>query len=111
MPREHASQPGKPWRLWTALVACGLAVIVSGLLVIADGLAGVMASWDTPSPGIGWIHIAIIGHCALAGVSVVLFGLALRPSSRHRGEAIAGWTIIAAGSAWFLLAGRLASGS
>jgi len=111
MPEDPVGQPGKPWRLWTALVACGLAVMVSGLLVIADGLAGVMASWNTPSPGIGWIHVAIVGHCLLAGAGAVLFGLALRSSSQHRGEAIAGWTIIAAGIAWFLLAGRLASGS
>ena len=111
MQEKPADQHGKPWRLWTALVACGLAVIVSGLLAIADGLAAVMASWDTTSPGIGWIHVAIIGHCVLAGAGAVLFGMALRPSSRHRGEGIAGWTIIAAGIAWFLLAGRLASGS
>jgi hypothetical protein len=97
MPGKPVDQPGKPWRLWTALVACGLAVIVSGLLAIADGLAAVMASWDNPSPGIGWIHLAIVGHCVLAGAGAVLFGLALRPSSRHRSEAIAGWTIIRRG--------------
>lgn len=111
MGTEPGARRGQPWRLRTALVPCGLAIAVSGLLVIADGLAGVMASWDTPSPGIGWIRIAIIGHCTLAAVSLVLLGLAVRPSSRHRGEAIAAWTIIVAGVAWFLLAGRLASGS
>ena len=111
MRKEAAAQPGQPWRLWTAVVPCGLAITVSALLAIADGLAGVMASWDTPSPGIGWIRVAIFGHCVLAAASVVLLGLAVRPSSRHRGEAIVAWTIIAAGVAWFLLAGRLASGS
>ena len=93
------------------MLPCVLAVTVSGLLAIADGLAGVMASWDTPSPGIGWIKVGIIGHCVLAGGSVVLFGLGMRPASRHRAEAIAAWAIIPAGIGWFLLAGRLASGS
>jgi hypothetical protein len=107
-PAVHAD---RHWRLWTAALPCGLAVTVSGLLVIGDGLAGVMASWDTPSPGIGWIRVAIIGHCTLAAASLVLLGLAARPSSRHRGEAIAAWAIIVAAIAWFVLAGRLASGS
>ncbi len=110
MPNDPAAQTGRAWRLWTAAVPCGLAIVVSGLLAIADGLVGVMASWDTPSPGIGWVRVAIIGHCVLAVASVVLLGLALRRSSRHRGEAIAGWTVIVAGAAWFLLAGRLVSG-
>jgi hypothetical protein len=111
MPKESAARPGKPWQLWTAAVPCGLAIVVCGLLAIADGLAGVMASWDTPSPGIGWVRVAVIGHCVLAVASGVLLGLALRRSSRHRGEAIAAWTIIIAGAGWFLLAGRLVSGA
>jgi RsiW-degrading membrane proteinase PrsW (M82 family) len=93
------------------VLACALGFAVSGLLVIADGLAGVMASWDTPSPGIGWIRVAIAGHCLLAVVSVVLFGLGTRPSSRHRGVTIMAWLIIPVALGWFLLAGRLAAGS
>jgi hypothetical protein len=111
VPNEPAAQPRKRWPLWTAAVPCGLAIVVSGLLAIADALAGVMASWDTPAPGIGWIRVAIIGHCVLAVASVVLLGLAVRPSSHHRFEGMAAWTIILAGLAWFLLAGRLASGA
>ncbi len=95
----------------SVVLACVLGFAVSGLLVIADGLAGVMASWDTPSPGIGWIRVAMVGHCLLAVASVVLFGLGTRPSSRHRGETIAAWLIIPVALGWFLLAGRLAAGS
>lgn len=93
------------------MIACALGFAVSGLLVIADGLAGVMAVWDTPSPGIGWIRVAMAGHCLLAAASVALFVLGVRPSSRRRSEAIAAWLIIPVALGWFLLAGRLAAGS
>ena len=99
------------WPVWSVVLACALGFTVSGLLVIADGLAGVMAVWDTPSPGIGWIRVAMAGHCVLAAASVVLFGLGVRPSSRRRSEAIAAWLIIPVALGWFLLAGRLAAGS
>jgi hypothetical protein len=69
-----------------------------------------MASWDTPSPGIGWIRVAMAGHCLLAAASVVLFGLGMRPSSRRRSEAIAASLVIPVAIGWFLLAGRLAAG-
>jgi len=90
-------------------VPCALGFVVSGVLVIADGLAGVMASWDTPSPGIGWIRVAMAGHCLLAAASAVLFGLCLRSPSRHRAEAIAAWLVIPVAVGWFVLAGRLAA--
>ena len=36
------------WRRWTIWLPGALAVAWSFLLVIADGLSGVMRSWDTP---------------------------------------------------------------
>jgi hypothetical protein len=103
------SEAGKTWPVLSVVIACALAFTVSGLLVIADGLAEVMASWDTPSPGIGWIRVAMVGHCLLAAASVVLFGLGMRRSSRHRSEAIAAWLIIPVALGWFFLGGRLAA--
>jgi hypothetical protein len=103
------SAAGKKWPVLSVVLACAFSFIVSGLLVIADGLAGVMASWDTPSPGAGWIRVAMIGHCLLAAASVVLLGLGIRPSSRHRAEAIAASLIIPVALGWFFLAGRLAA--
>lgn len=110
MGNGRAARPGGRWQLWTVVLSGGVAFAASGLLAIADGLAGVMASWDTPAPGIVWIKAGIAGHCVLAAASIVVLGLGMRPASRHRGEAIAAWMIIGLGIGWFLLVGRLVSG-
>jgi hypothetical protein len=41
---EPISRPGQAWRPWTVWLACGLAVVWSGMLVVADGFAVVMGS-------------------------------------------------------------------
>jgi hypothetical protein len=106
-----AARPGGTWRPWTIWLPCVLAFIWSILLIVADGLAGVMGSWDTPMPGLGWIKVGMIGHCALAAASVVVLVAGLRFPSRRRAAVIAAWMIIPAGIGWLLLVGRLVSGS
>lgn len=87
-----------------------VAFLASILLLVADGLAGAMASWDSPEPGRGWIKVAAIGHGGLAAVSVVLLGTGIARASFRRTAAIAAWAIIPAGIGWLLLCGRLAAG-
>ena len=87
-----------------------VALLASILLLVADGLAGVMASWDSPEPGRGWIKVAAIGHGVLAAVSVALLAAGIARASFRRTAAIAAWAIIPVGVGWFLLCGRLAAG-
>ena len=109
--RDEDAGPGRAWRPWTIWLPGLLALAASGLLVIADALAGVMGSWDTPAPGLRWITAAVIGHCAPAVLSLVVLAAGATRPSRRRAAAIAAWMIIPAGVAWFLLAVRLASGT
>ena len=99
-----------PWQPWTVAVPCVVAFVSSGLLVAADGIAGVMGSWDTPAPGLWWIRYAIIGHCLLAVASVVLFGLGVKNPAFRRTAAIMAWTILPVGFGWLLLVGRVLIG-
>jgi hypothetical protein len=99
----------RPWPPWTLSLAGATALLASLLLLIGDGLAQVMASWDSPQPGRGWVRVAAIGHGALmaCAVAVLVIGHA-RPFAR-RTATIAAWAIIPIGVGWFLLCGRLAS--
>jgi hypothetical protein len=79
---------GRPWTIW---LPGGLAVAWSGLLIIADGLAGVMGSWYTPPPGLyRWVRAGMIGHCALAAASVLVLA-GLRFPSWRRAAAVTAW--------------------
>jgi len=89
------------WRRWTVLLPSALAFVACVLMFLADLLAQVMANWDSPMPGLGWLKIAAAGHGLLAVAAVVLFGFGLRRTSGHRGEAITAWLIIAAGLVLF----------
>lgn len=90
------------------MLPCVLALAWSGLLMLADGLAGVMADWDTPSPGEGWVVTAgLVGHCVLAAASVGLLVIGLRSASHRQPAALAAWLIIPAGLGWLVLVGRL----
>jgi hypothetical protein len=108
---QLADQPAQTWRPWSIWLPCTLAFTASGLLIVADALAMVMGSWDTPAPGLRWIKAAIIGHCALVAASVVVLGAGIRRPGWRPAAAVSAWMIIPAGVASFLLAGRLASGS
>ncbi len=106
---EAAPRTGT-WGRWTIGVAGVVALLSSLLLLVADGFAGVMASWDSPQPGRGWITIAAIGHGVLAAASVVLLCAGLARASLRRPAAIAAWAIIPVGVGWLVLCGRLAAG-
>jgi hypothetical protein len=115
VPAEAASQPGTSppgtWRPWTIGVPAALALVASLLLLVADGFAAVMAGWDTPQPGRGWITVAAIGHVVLAAGSIILLAAGLGRPLWRRPAAIMAWAIIPVGVGWFLLLGRLASGA
>jgi hypothetical protein len=90
-------------------VAGPVAFLASILLLVADGFAAIMASWDTPQPGRGWLNVAAVGHGVLAAASVVLFGAGLARASFRRTAVIAAWAIIPVGVGWLVLCGRLAA--
>ncbi len=87
------------------------ALIASILLLVGDAGAGILASWDTPEPGEGWITVAAIGHLALIACSIILLGIGLARPSWRPAAAILAWAIIPVGVGLFLLFGRLASGA
>jgi hypothetical protein len=80
--KPHAWSRGtwRPWSIWLPGI---LALAWSALLIIPDGLAGVMGRWgnsDLPTL-LRWQRAGVIGH-----------------------------SIIPAGLGWFLLTGRLGNG-
>jgi hypothetical protein len=109
--QDTAQAPSGPWRPWTICLAGVVALAASLLLLVADGLAGVMASWDTPAPGRGWLAVAAAGHVVLAGGSIILIAAGLGRPPWRRAAVILAWVIIPVGVGWFLLFGRLASGA
>jgi hypothetical protein len=108
---DAAELPRGPWRPWTICLACVVSLAASILLLVADGLAGVMASWDTPAPGRGWLAVAAVGHIVLAGGSITLLAAGLRRPPWRRAAVFLAWAIIPVGVCSFLLFGRLASGA
>lgn len=107
---QHDARPCGTWRPWSIWLPGTLALAWSGLLIIADGLAGVMGGWDAPPPGLyRWIRAGVIGHCVLVAASALVLAVGLRFPSRRRAATITAWIIIPVGFGWFLLAGRLAS--
>lgn len=111
MEATPAVQTGRTWRPWTVWLPGVLALAWSLLLIVADNLAGVMGSWDTPAPGLRWLWVGVIGHCALAAASVLVLVVGLSSPSRLRAAAITAWMIIPVGFGWALLTGHLISGS
>ena len=104
------ARPCGTWRSWSIWLPGTLALAWSGLLIIADGLAGVMGSWDTPPQELyRWVRALVIGHCVLVAASALVLAAGLRFPSRRRAAAITAWIIFPVGLGWFLLTGRLAS--
>jgi hypothetical protein len=102
-----SATPRAAWRPWTVWLACGLAVAWSGLLVVADELAAVMGSWDTPAPGLHWLGVGAAGEGVLAvGMVGVLAAGVTRPRWRRR-AVITAWTMITLAFGWFVLTGQL----
>jgi hypothetical protein len=111
---QDTGEPGgrlRPWRPWTICVAAAVALIASILLLVGDALAGILASWDSPAPGQGWLKVAVIGHVVLAVGSIILLATGLSRPSRRRAAVILAWAIVPVGFGWFVLFGRLASGA
>jgi hypothetical protein len=88
-----------------------LALVWSALLLLADGAMGMMASWDSPMRGAGWVTAALAGHCVLGLASVVLLAIGLGVPARRRLAALVAWLIIPAGFGWLLLTGQLVGAS
>lgn len=111
MTNKLADSAGGMWRPWTIWLPGGLGLVWSGLLLLGYAAAGIMGSWDTAVPGLHWVGVGAVGQCALAVVTIAVLTVgATRPRWR-RAAAVAIWTIIAIGLAWFWLTGRLVSGS
>jgi hypothetical protein len=98
------------WRPWTIAVAGVLGLLASLLLLVADGLAGVLNNWGGPPAAGTWLGVAAVGHGVLALASVVLFGVGFWTPGRRRAAVLAAWAIIPVGVGWFVLCGRLAAG-
>jgi hypothetical protein len=97
------------WRPWSIWLPCVLAFIWSGALVVADGAAAIMGSWDTPAPGLGWLGVGAAGQGVLAAVDVGILVAGVKRPGWRRAAVIAAWTLIPVGFAWFILTGRLSS--
>ena len=66
---------------------------------------------DSAPPPQGWVDPAIIGHCVLAGVSVLALVIGQRVPSRRRAAAITAWMVIPVGLGWLVLCTRVLGGS
>jgi hypothetical protein len=72
----------------------GIALACAGLLAVADALAMVMGSWDTPAPGLGWVRVGAAGQGALAAGTVAVLVTGVRQPRWRRGAAITAWVIV-----------------
>ena len=103
----------RKWRPWTVWLPCVLAFLWSLFLIFLETVAVLLSNFTDsgPPPPQGWWYPAVIGHCVLAGASVVALVTGLRFPSRRRAAAITAWMIIPVGLGWFLLTARLLGGS
>jgi hypothetical protein len=106
-----ASGGSGAWRPWTVWVPSGIGFAWSALLLVGYAIAEVMASWDTPVPGRGWLGAGAIGQCVLAAITLVVLVVGVKRPYWRRAVAVTAWMIIPVGMAWFVLAGRLVARS
>ena len=118
MPAVHtayveATTTARTWRPWTIWLPCVLALLWSGFLILGEILVVLLSNLTDsgPPPPEGWVYPAVIGHCILAGASVLALVTGLRHPSRRRAAAITAWMIIPVGYGWFVLASHLLRGS
>jgi hypothetical protein len=117
MPPVHTDHVEAPpaaqiWRPWTIWLPCVLAFLWSGFLIYGDAIVTLASLLnDNVEPHTGWVYPAVIGHCVLAGASVLALRVGLRSPSRRRAAVIAAWMIIPVGLAWLALTARLLGGS
>jgi hypothetical protein len=108
----EAASPARTWRPWTLWLPCILALLWSGFLIFADVVAALLGAFtDSAPPQEGWVDPAIIGHCVLAGASVLALVTGLRFPARRRAATITAWLIIPVGLGWLVLIPRLLGGS
>jgi hypothetical protein len=89
-----------------------LAFLWSGFLIFAEVVLALLSNLsDTAPPRQGWVYPAVLGHCVLAGASVLALITGLRLPSRRRAAAITAWMIIPVGLGWLVLTSRLLGGS
>ena len=88
----EATPAARTWRPWTIWLPCVLAFIWSGFLIFGEIVVVLLSNLTDsgPPPPAGWIYPAVIGHCILAGASVLALVTGLRhppgaglPPSRH----------------------------
>ena len=84
-----------------------LAMVWSGLLILADGAMGMMADWDTPMRGSRWVTAALVGHCFIGLASLALLATGLGFPAWRKFAATAAWLIIPIGFGWLMLTGRM----
>jgi hypothetical protein len=109
MSGKRSAGPSGAWRAWSIWLPCALAFVWSGVLVVADGYASVMGSWDTPAPGLGWLGVGAAGQGVLAVVDVGILVAGVKQPGRRQTAVIAAWLLIPVSFAWFILTGRLSS--
>jgi hypothetical protein len=104
-----AGRTQRPWTIW---LPCVLAFLWSLFLAFIDVVLSLLSNLtDSAPPPQGWVDPAIVGHCVLAGVSVLALVTGLRVPSRRRAAAITAWIVIPAGLGWLVLCTRLLGGS
>jgi hypothetical protein len=108
---KPAGQGRREWRLWTVVVPCALAMVWSVLLALGSAALGILASWGNPAARPGWLGAGAGGQAVLfaAALAVLVVGMT-RPRWRQA-AVITAWAIIPVAFGWFVLTGRLASGS
>jgi hypothetical protein len=104
-----AGRTQRPWTIWLPSV---LAFLWSLFLAFIDVVLSLLSNLtDSAPPPQGWVDPAIIGHCVLAGVSVLALVTGLRVPSWRRAAAITAWMVIPVGLGWLVLCTRLLGGS
>ena len=97
----EAPPAARIWRPWTIWLPCVLAFLWSGFLIFGDVIVTLASLLnDNTEPQTGWVYPAVIGHCVLAGASVLALRVGLRSPSRRRAAAVAAWMIIPVGLGW-----------
>ena len=106
---KPADRTRRPWTIW---LPGALAFLWSLFLIFTDVILSLLSNLtDSAPPPQGWVNPAIIGHCVLAGVSVLALVIGLRVPSQRRAAAITAWLVIPAGLGWLVLCMRLLGGS
>ena len=112
MPAGHTAHVEGSPAARTIWLPCVLAFLWSGFLIFAEVVLALLSNLsDTAPPRQSWVYPAVIGHCVLAGASVLALVTGLRLPSRRRAAAITAWMIIPVGLGWLVLTSRLLGGS